>query len=197
MAACVAACLGDADQLVEEDLASLLVGVGAVRRSRGILARLTVPSGHPLDALGRLVLVHIEPNAVRVDVVVWNALRGARARQGVPDRRPALVLALLALPVRLVPAQVAGDGQGLHLTADDEAVLVVDVLADRRRAAAGVVGDEGAKLPLVRVPELPGVLHRDLVPLDPVDLVLAGCGNDDLIVKVPEDTGKIRSIDIL
>mmetsp|Transcript_116525 Transcript_116525/g.370632 ORF Transcript_116525/g.370632 Transcript_116525/m.370632 type:complete len:435 (+) Transcript_116525:608-1912(+) len=187
-----------ADKLIQEDLAGIFVGVGAIRGSRGLGdAGLAEASGHALRALGALVLVHIQVDAVRVDGTVRDALGRAGARQGVPDGGLAIVLAGAALPVGLFPAHVLRDGQGLHLTTDYEAVLVVDVLADGRGAATGVVGHESGELALVRVPKLPGVLHGDHEALDTVYLVLAGRRHDDLVVQVPQCTGKVRSVDIL
>mmetsp|Transcript_87263 Transcript_87263/g.229903 ORF Transcript_87263/g.229903 Transcript_87263/m.229903 type:complete len:428 (-) Transcript_87263:2-1285(-) len=187
-----------ADKLIQEDLAGIFVGVGAIRGSRGLGdAGLAEASGHALRALGALVLVHIQVDAVRVDGTVRDALGRAGARQGVPDGGLAIVLAGAALPVGLFPAHVLRDGQGLHLTTDYEAVLVVDVLADGRGAATGVVGHESGELALVRVPKLPGVLHGDHEALDTVYLVLAGRRHDDLVVQVPQCTGKVRSVDVL
>mmetsp|Transcript_63262 Transcript_63262/g.196276 ORF Transcript_63262/g.196276 Transcript_63262/m.196276 type:complete len:255 (-) Transcript_63262:23-787(-) len=172
----------DAHEIVQEDLPGLLVAVRAVWVPVGLVA---MASRHPLEALRGLGAVHVQAHLVGVDLAVLHPHGRARPRQGVPQRRMALVGALLAVPVRLVGPQVRGDVQVLHLAADDEAVLVVHVLADGRRTPAGVVGHEGAELALVRVPELPGVPHSHLVAPDAVDLVLPGRGRDDLVVEVP------------
>mmetsp|Transcript_116523 Transcript_116523/g.370612 ORF Transcript_116523/g.370612 Transcript_116523/m.370612 type:complete len:441 (+) Transcript_116523:536-1858(+) len=188
----------ETNKLVQEDLTGILVRVSAVRGSRGLFdASFAQSTGHAAGALRALVLVHIEVVAVGVDGPVRDALGWARARQGVPNGGSAIVLASAALPIGLVPAHVLRHGQGLHLATNDEAILVVNVLADRRRAATSVVGNESTELAFVRVPEFPSVLHSDLEALDAVDLVLAGSRHDDLVVQVPQCTGKVRSVDIL
>mmetsp|Transcript_87265 Transcript_87265/g.229913 ORF Transcript_87265/g.229913 Transcript_87265/m.229913 type:complete len:434 (-) Transcript_87265:2-1303(-) len=188
----------ETNKLVQEDLTGILVRVSAVRGSRGLFdASFAQSTGHAAGALRALVLVHIEVVAVGVDGPVRDALGWARARQGVPNGGSAIVLASAALPIGLVPAHVLRHGQGLHLATNDEAILVVNVLADRRRAATSVVGNESTELAFVRVPEFPSVLHSDLEALDAVDLVLAGSRHDDLVVQVPQCTGKVRSVDVL
>mmetsp|Transcript_28672 Transcript_28672/g.82375 ORF Transcript_28672/g.82375 Transcript_28672/m.82375 type:complete len:414 (+) Transcript_28672:200-1441(+) len=186
----------DAHEFIQHDHAGLLVAVSACGISIG-LAGLAVPSRHALDALSRLVLVNIQVNTVWVDRAIRNAFRWARPRQRVPDRGTALILPSLALPIRLVPSEIASHGKRLHLATDDEAVLMVDVLADRSCAASGIVSDEGRELALVRVPELPRVLHGDLVALDAVDLVFSGSRHDDLVVQIPEHAGEVGRVDVL
>mmetsp|Transcript_19284 Transcript_19284/g.60626 ORF Transcript_19284/g.60626 Transcript_19284/m.60626 type:complete len:270 (+) Transcript_19284:649-1458(+) len=171
--------VGNAHELVQHDLARLLVAVGAVGRSRGLGA---VPPRHLLEALGRLCPVDVQSHLVWVDLLVGHAHARARAGQGVPQGSAAFVGALLAVPGGLRLAEVLCHLDVAHLTADDEPVVIVDLRADGRGAARGVEGHEGPELALVRVPELPGVLHRDLVALDAVDVVFPGGVAHNLVV---------------
>mmetsp|Transcript_28671 Transcript_28671/g.82368 ORF Transcript_28671/g.82368 Transcript_28671/m.82368 type:complete len:416 (+) Transcript_28671:200-1447(+) len=188
----------ETNKLVQEDLTGILVRISAVRGSRGLFdASFAQSTGHAAGALRALVLVHIEVVAVGVDGPVRDALGWARARQGVPNGGSAIVLASAALPIGLVPAHVLRHGQGLHLATNDEAILVVNVLADRRRATTSVVGNESTELAFVRVPEFPSVLHSDLEALDAVDLVFSGSRHDDLVVQIPEHAGEVGRVDVL
>mmetsp|Transcript_47653 Transcript_47653/g.102033 ORF Transcript_47653/g.102033 Transcript_47653/m.102033 type:complete len:284 (-) Transcript_47653:401-1252(-) len=185
----------DANKFVQENFAGRLVGVGAGRFTCHLVA-LAVAAGHSLDALWSLPLRDVDVDAVGVDGRVWNAFRGAASWEGVPNGGFALILTLRALPVRLVPSHVASDAQRLDLASNDEAVLMVDVLADRSSAAASIIGDERTELTFVRIPELPRVLHCDLEPLDSVDLVLAGRSHNHLVVQVPEGSCEVGSVDV-
>mmetsp|Transcript_82528 Transcript_82528/g.250280 ORF Transcript_82528/g.250280 Transcript_82528/m.250280 type:complete len:660 (+) Transcript_82528:99-2078(+) len=186
--------VADARELVEHDLARLLVAVGAVGGARGLVA---MAAGHALETIGALGAHDVEAHLVGGDLVVGEAHGGAGAGQGVPQRRPAVVRALLAGPVRLVLRQVGGNLDVADLAAHDEAVVVVDVLADGRGAPGRVVGDEGPELALVGVPELPGVLHGHLEAPDAVDVVLPRRVADHLVVQVPHDSREVGGVDVL
>mmetsp|Transcript_10535 Transcript_10535/g.29985 ORF Transcript_10535/g.29985 Transcript_10535/m.29985 type:complete len:266 (-) Transcript_10535:516-1313(-) len=191
------AVVGDAHELVEQDLARLLVAVGAVGGAGGHATGPAQAARHALAALRGLVPVNVDVRAVGVDLSVGYALLGTGARQRVPHGRAASVLPGAALPIGLVLPEVAGDRERLHLAPHDEAVLVVDVPAQGRGAAARVVSHEGAELALVGVPELPRVLDGNLVAFDAIDAVLPWGRHDDLLVEVPEDAGQIRRVDVL
>mmetsp|Transcript_30363 Transcript_30363/g.69053 ORF Transcript_30363/g.69053 Transcript_30363/m.69053 type:complete len:209 (+) Transcript_30363:217-843(+) len=119
----------NADQVVQHNLARLLVAVGAIRSSSGFV---TVAPGHPLYALVGLGLVDIQPNLVWVDLLVGHAHGRARAGQGEPQRCSTEVLALLTVPVCLRLGQVLCYLGLADLATDDEAVLLVHFGADGR-----------------------------------------------------------------
>mmetsp|Transcript_40089 Transcript_40089/g.93090 ORF Transcript_40089/g.93090 Transcript_40089/m.93090 type:complete len:336 (-) Transcript_40089:1796-2803(-) len=183
-----------AHELIQQDHACLLVTVGAIRRSCGLVA---MPPWHALQAVGRLGLVHIQSHLVGLDLRVGHAHGGARSWKRVPQRRIAHLVALLAIPVRLPLCQVGSNGHIANLAPHNEAVLAIDLGTNRGGATCSIVGHESSKLALVCVPELPSVLDSDLEAPDAVDVVLPWGVAHHLIVEVPHDSTKVSRVGIL